>query len=185
MIRSILFPTDFSAVANSAFPLAVAIVAIILGANETTQLLKPLLAHTRAHALLGGQPVGAPGGQVIRRGAVLDPIGYRRSIAVLVILVEQQQPEVPRATSLGKEINFLLVIGSVRRGRATTQIDGEGVLGIGALLRFIAISRRQADLMRLEVDLALSVSLRFVRDLLLRRVELPSRARSIVLGELA
>jgi membrane-associated phospholipid phosphatase len=39
--------------------LTVAICAILLGANETTQLLKPLLAHTRAHGLLGAQLVGA------------------------------------------------------------------------------------------------------------------------------
>ena len=39
--------------------LAVAICAILLGANETTQLLKPLLAHTRAHGLFGAQLVGA------------------------------------------------------------------------------------------------------------------------------
>jgi membrane-associated phospholipid phosphatase len=40
--------------------LAVAICAILLGANVTAQLLKPLLAHPRAAALLGGaSPIGA------------------------------------------------------------------------------------------------------------------------------
>ncbi len=40
--------------------LAVGICAIILGANVSTQLLKPLLAHPRAASLLGGQsPVSA------------------------------------------------------------------------------------------------------------------------------
>ncbi len=40
--------------------LAIAIAAILLGANVTTELLKPLLAHPRAAWLLGGQaPVGA------------------------------------------------------------------------------------------------------------------------------
>jgi len=34
--------------------LAIAIVMILLGANMTTQLLKPLLAHARPHSLLGG-----------------------------------------------------------------------------------------------------------------------------------
>jgi membrane-associated phospholipid phosphatase len=40
--------------------LAIAIAAILLGANVTTELLKPLLAHPRADWLLGGRtPVGA------------------------------------------------------------------------------------------------------------------------------
>jgi membrane-associated phospholipid phosphatase len=40
--------------------LAIAIAAILLGANVTTELLKPLLAHPRAAWLLGGRaPVGA------------------------------------------------------------------------------------------------------------------------------
>src|SRR5947209_8954412 len=39
--------------------LAVAILAILLGANETTQLLKPLLAHARADSLLGYRAVRA------------------------------------------------------------------------------------------------------------------------------
>jgi membrane-associated phospholipid phosphatase len=36
--------------------LAITIAAILLGANVTTHLLKPLLAHPRAAALFGGQP---------------------------------------------------------------------------------------------------------------------------------
>ena len=40
--------------------LALASAAILLGANVTTQLLKPLLAHPRAHELLGGAPPVAP-----------------------------------------------------------------------------------------------------------------------------
>ena len=40
--------------------LALASAAILLGANVTTQLLKPLLSHQRAHELLGGAPPVAP-----------------------------------------------------------------------------------------------------------------------------
>ena len=43
------------------FAIAVAVSAMLLGASVTTHLLKPLLAHTRADALLGGTtlPVAA------------------------------------------------------------------------------------------------------------------------------
>lgn len=48
------------ALARRRLPVALAIGAILLGANETTQLLKPLLAHPRADSLLGGaSPVGS------------------------------------------------------------------------------------------------------------------------------
>ena len=48
------------ALARRRLPVAIAIGAILLGANVTTQLLKPLLAHPRAASLLGGvSPVGA------------------------------------------------------------------------------------------------------------------------------
>lgn len=47
------------AFARGRLPVAFAVGAILLGANETTQLLKPLLAEPRAASLLGGiSPVG-------------------------------------------------------------------------------------------------------------------------------
>jgi membrane-associated phospholipid phosphatase len=48
------------ALARRRLPVAFAIGAILLGANETTQLLKPLLAHPRADSLLGGLPAVSP-----------------------------------------------------------------------------------------------------------------------------
>ncbi|MGB0096732.1 MAG: phosphatase PAP2 family protein [Solirubrobacteraceae bacterium] len=48
------------ALARRRLPVAFAIGAVLLGANETTQLLKPLLAHPRAHSLLGGFPAVSP-----------------------------------------------------------------------------------------------------------------------------
>lgn len=54
------------ALARRRLPVAVAIGAILLGANATTELLKPLLAHPRAASLFGGtspvDPVSWPSG---------------------------------------------------------------------------------------------------------------------------
>jgi membrane-associated phospholipid phosphatase len=54
------------AVARRRWPVAIAIGVILIGANETTQLLKPALAHPRAASLLGGEtsvsPVSWPSG---------------------------------------------------------------------------------------------------------------------------